>query len=472
MGQGMIESHASDTGDSPKPSRSMESLDALPVTLLSLLSNSLVLQQIAPYLSVSGILALSATCKALRELVQTAQEVFRYLDLSTLKSAVVDFSPLDSGGISWRAERMDESLTEDEFYSGPLRGTFSKLHQQHVLRHVRILILDGLSVPADLVREIIAEDRFNVRILSIREARHLNERRLQQVLRYAVRPTRAEGTPKLKGLYIFGSKDAVPKADAALSSKKRLVTVQASRGVMSSPGAQIGAEWNQRSTDTLSTILADPVDQWYASARKVHKRPLSCEWAETLQACEGIIAFDAVLCRGPRHDASTASADQYLKPAIATVALGPDGCKTCGGCPETPAVFGQHSQSCFPLLSPPPLHSPSVRAAQNPIVGSANVTPRLILRCEDCLRGRWCERCNTWWCEFCYENPTSRINLRTQMQQLETMEDLRQNGWRTAAEAGPASASGLPVKVYMGTCVEHCLYGEMMAGAGSNGMWG
>jgi hypothetical protein len=28
------------------------------------------------------------------------------------------------------------------------------------------------------------------------------------------------------------------------------------------------------------------------------------------------------------------------------------------------------------------------------------------------------------------------------------------------------------IKVHMGLCLEHCLVGEMMAGAGSHGMWG
>ncbi len=91
--------------------------------------------------------------------------------------------------------------------------------------------------------------------------------------------------------------------------------------------------------------------------------------------------------------------------------------------------------------------------------------PKLILRCEDCLRGRWCERCNRWWCEDCYEEPVSRVHLRTEMQQVETREDLQRNGWT-------GTAPGQAVKVYSKLCVEHCLVSEMMSGAGSNGMWG
>ncbi|PSK55891.1 hypothetical protein B9Z65_4769 [Elsinoe australis] len=70
----------------------------------------------------------------------------------------------------------------------------------NILRFVQVLILDGLSVPADLVGEIVGEDRFNVKLLSLRKCEHLNERKLCQVLKYAVRPGRRDGTPKLKAL--------------------------------------------------------------------------------------------------------------------------------------------------------------------------------------------------------------------------------------------------------------------------------
>src|SRR5579871_1043850 len=139
-----------------------------PPNLLSLLTTSLVLRQTAPYLSVSAIYALATTCKAFHHLVFTSPEFFRYLDLSPIKAAMIDMPPIDTGGINWRAERMDEALTEDEFYSGPIRGIFSNLARRDVLRSVNTMVLDGLAVPADVVREIVIEERYNVRILSIR----------------------------------------------------------------------------------------------------------------------------------------------------------------------------------------------------------------------------------------------------------------------------------------------------------------
>lgn len=431
------------------------------ITLLDLLSNSLILRHTAPYLPVQAILALAASSKSFRALTINFPDVFRHLDLSDVKRAVVNAAPLDPGGISWRAERMDEALTEDEFYSGPLRGIFSTLQRRNILGNVQTLLLDGLSVPADLVREIVAEDRFSVRILSIREAKNLNERKLIQVLKYAVRPSRPTGTPKLKGLYVFGPKDPVPSDEKAIK-KARSRTPSPTPVLSSSPGAHIGAQWNHRSSDALDTSLASQhsTDKWYQSrGRLISKRP-SPEWAETLQACEGIISFDAVLCRGPRHDVRTAyiapegeSPNQphpysYLPPAVATIALGPSGCETCHSCPEGGAILGVSPSHHFPLLSPPPLHASTIRTAQSPS-NAARGTP-LMARCEECLRGRWCERCNKWWDESCYAGTPATTH--TELQQQEQL----QNGNATI-DANKAKE----VKVHMGLCIDHCLKRHM-----------
>ncbi|KAJ9621207.1 hypothetical protein H2203_007258 [Taxawa tesnikishii (nom. ined.)] len=450
-------------------------LDSLPVSLLDLLNNSLILAQTAPYLPISSLLSLSVANKPIRKTLLSSPETFRYVNLTSVKYAVIDSSPIDSGGNSWRSERMDESLTEDEFYSGPLRGIFNKLHKQHILTNIKTLILDGLSVPADLVREIVAEDRFNVRVLSIREAKHLNERKLQQVLKYAVRSSRPDGTPTLKALYVFGLRDTPMRAAPTRPGQARLAAEAGD--VMASQGAQIGAEWNQRSSAALSSSLGQPDDKWYRATGRVMRQP-SADWADTLDACRGIIAFDAVLCRGPRHDASKARIHDYLRPAVANIALGIRGCEICGDCPESAAGFGLSTEDELPLLNPPPLYTSTVRAAQCPapipafalgedVVREVKKSPpRLILRCEDCLRGRWCERCNKWWCEACYAEPKSRVMLP---------DELQGNGWETGGanmiSAGVGSrTSGGTIKVYSRLCVESCLVGEMLPVA--DGMWG
>lgn len=411
------------------PARSANS--ELPNPLLELLSNSLVLLQTAPYIPISSLLALSSANRRFRNLLLNSSEAFRHLDLSSCKKAdaAPDARPIDIGGTSWRSERMDEALTEDEFYSGPLLGIFNRLaspRNNNILATVTTLVLDGLTVPADLVREIVAEDKFHVRILSIRDVKHLNEEKLRQVLKYAVRPGRPEGTPRLKGMYVFGPKDAKP-APAALAqvaardqSQPRNQTHAAwpsqglNQGAIHTTGAQLGAELNARSAAVLAHESCS--EKWYCGAGRVPGmfRPGRgsvkewAEWAELLVACEGIIAFDAVLCRGPRHNMSASAAggasalQGYLPPAIAKISL--KGCVECGSVPEAPAEFGKCDPSRLPLLAPVPMHSSTVRAAQNPgFLGIAhNETPQYIARCVECLRSRWCDRCNAWWDEDCY----------------------------------------------------------------------
>ena len=454
--------------DIPSPT-----LQKPPPALLSLLGTSLVLRQTAPYLSVSAIYALAATCKAFHHLVFTSPEFFRYLDLSPVKAAMIDMPPLDKGGINWRAERMDEALTEDEFYSGPIRGIMYNLERRNVLRSVSTMVLDGLAVPAEVVREIVTEQRYNVRILSIREAKHLNERKLMQMLKYAVRPSRPAGTPRLKGLYVFGPMDPVRderSRDELLSGRRRSPTRYPDsdpRGVMDALGAQLGAEWNRKSQQAMASQLSQTHDRWWRSSGHMFRKTPLAEWAGTLKACEGIIAFDAVLCRGPRHDAPSMGCSTeeqrhlYLPQAVATVALGPVGCVKCGSCPEGLVSFEFSPSHHLPLLAPPPLHSTSVRSARKPVYAAEAESSNMVARCTQCLRGRWCQRCHKWWCESCYQ-PTTR----TALQQLEHIQQAMLSNQDGEGEAQQE------IKVHMGLCVDPCLVGDLTSGAGTGGMSG
>lgn len=245
---------------------------------------------------------------------------------------------------------------------------------------------------------------------------------------------------------------------------------------MSSEGAQLGMGPNQKSYNVLSSIpTADKT--WYGSfGRLLSKAPIR-DWAETIAACEGLIAFDAVLCRAPRHNILRPSVDIddpafvdlkellescYLPPAIATIALGPNGCAFCHTSPETPLIYGESLQGALPLLAPPPLHSSSVRSAQCP--SSATRTPaKLFARCAVCLADRWCERCNKWWCERCFENKD--FGLSTNLRPLDAPLDVIAAGYIDGKRLKD-------IKVHLGLCTEGCLVGEMMAGAGEGGMWG
>lgn len=458
-------------------------LTALPTTLLEVLANTLILHQTAPYLDVADRLALASTAKSYRSLLFDAPETFRHLSLVKCKRARIEggHGPVDPGGISWRAERMDEALTEDEFYCGPIRGIMYNLSKKHILQNVSTMILDGLTIPADFVREVIAEDKYNVRILSIREAKHLNERKLMQVLKYACRDSRPEGTPRLKGLYVFGpmdpsSKPAEPEIGRRRSPTRYPDTPASS--VMTALGAQLGADWNRRSQALLSTELEHKQDKWWQASGSMFKKDPMQEWAETVKTCEGIIHFDAVLCRGPQHTPTAKPGPEpdsrtysWYPDSLATVALGPAGCAKCGKSPEGPAVFDRCGSTEIPLLAPPPLHSSTVREAQRPF--STGVVdgkePCLIARCKHCLRGRWCERCHKWWCEDCYEIPSrgssSSTSSLTQLQQTEMFQGVAQ------AAAG-IDAPTSETKVYNGLCIDPCLMEELIHGSGEGGMWG
>lgn len=85
-----------------------------PSTLLSLLSNPLILCHTAPYLPIASLLNLAATSQSFRELVQHTPGVFRHLDLTPVRAAQFEIDGIDRGGETWRNVQLDENLTEDE----------------------------------------------------------------------------------------------------------------------------------------------------------------------------------------------------------------------------------------------------------------------------------------------------------------------------------------------------------------------
>lgn len=304
------------------------------------------------------------------------------------------------------------------FYSGPLRGIFHHLRRADILRDVQVLSLDGLSVTAELIHDILVDPSYSVRILSIRDAKNLNERKLRGALHYACRESRPKGMPRLRGLYIFGAKDA----DSATRAVEDRLAVKKM---------------------TTPSPLHQP-EPWYAHRGSQFPRHISPDWASTLVACDGIVAFDAVLCTGPRHvnspawgsvniDSLNAAAGSPATSAIphfavATHSLG--GCASCGTAPEGWTVWGENVSSMqleprtgvgrFPLLAPPPMHSANLEAAMCPagqplksrigsVSGEKASEARFIPRCFDCLRDRHCSGCHVWWCESCYVGPRAPV---------------------------------------------------------------
>ncbi|PYH47257.1 uncharacterized protein BP01DRAFT_315464 [Aspergillus saccharolyticus JOP 1030-1] len=387
-----------------------------PATLNDVLSNNLILDHIAPYLSTPALFAVASTSRNFRSLILGTPYVFRHLDLTQCRGAYIItelFENLENQAT--RNVQPSDATTADEFYAAPLRNIFAHLERLSLLQDVRTLVLDGVSVPAELIADIILSDRFNINILSIRGCRQLNERKLMQVLNYAVRPTRPKGTPRLKGLYYF---TPIVESPGIVRSKYRDWWNSRCSSQGSSEGSVLGESPLSREEPTKSSCKEDP---WFYPSGKIFKGSIDDGWAETVQKCEGIIAFDAVLCRGHRHNfefhalsqtnAHSNQESRLLAPAIATVALGPRGCDGCHTAPEGPDIWGQSNEERFPLLAPPPLHSSAVTAARRPALNSHEQAV-LIARCTECLTDRWCHRCNKWFCASCLPHPERvRSNL-------------------------------------------------------------
>lgn len=461
-------------------------------SLLELLGTySLIINQISPYLSVSSLLNLAATSKNFQNLIYSGRETFRYLDLSTTKGASVNIPPIDIGGFNLRYERIDESTTAEDFYSGPIRGIFSFLKRRNVAGSIQILILDHVSAPAEVLSEIIRKEEYQIRILSVIGSKNLNERKFQQALRYIVRHSRPEGMRKLRGVYFFGT-NSRPSLEN--------LGIPISGGVMNSPGAQLGASLNYKShSELLSSGLNAYINPWYRNSGKVLPREVDLlDWAMTLKACQGMIYFDAILCRGPRHDPESelvkSNSSNFLGPNIASIAL--RGCETCHSIPEGPMNSIEAPSSHLPLLSPTPRHSSSIKFAQSPPpppIPFNNLTTTekqgqlLFARCAQCCADRWCEGCGKFWCEEHYD-PTS--STYTYMQRVEHLEAGGSGDGGELDNINNVNISHLPqiatfpdpnttagtakshLKVHLGLCIEQCLVHELRAGSGSDGMWG
>ena len=429
----------------------------VPPDLLDLLSNTVVLNTLSPYLPLSSIFALSRLSKSFRDLVLSTPDVFRYVDLSSCRGAYIPWiSRIDTGGLSWRAERMDENLTEDEFYAGPLRYVLGRLQRTQTLSHVHALVLDGLaSVTSDLLHDIVTSSEYNVRLLSIRRCVNVNEAKLQQLLTYICRPSRPEGTPRLQGVYFFT--DPVRH----LPSKQSL-------GITTTEGAQLGAA-------PLEKAIATNVgDYWYSPIGQVlvrgHKVPTS--WEQTLNTCKGIIWFDAVLCTHMHADmASVAHKDSPEFAAMATIALGPEGCASCGRAPSNAPVWPQSDLQDFPLLWPPPHSAKLVDAvrppSRQPTKDGKPQAQRLVVSCSWCMDNRHCASCGRYWCADCY-NPKRNKNFHT----LEHLREAGADEYLSGRELSLSQSLDQNIKVFNGLCVSNCLVGEWMAGAGGGGMWG
>jgi hypothetical protein len=450
----------------------------LPATLLDLLSNDLILSQTLPCLTLGSINALIRTSHDIHNLLKHNGLTFRLLDLSQSRLAYLPpslASPIDTGGQSFRSQRMDENLTEDEFYSGPLRGVLSRLARSNVLPNVHVLVLDGLaSVTADIVEEICCTERYDIRILSVIGCPNVNQRKLQSLMKYLCRESRPATEPRLKGLYIFGA-----GSSQDTSGRYSSVGVPMLSGITRVEGATLGSAPVSVYSDERRE---SDVDLWYAPTGKILAEGYAqrSSWEEVMQACKGIIAFDAVLCTHMHEEIAPylhEASNDYLKqhkpgiPPMASIALGPEGCWGCGKAPKGAPVWEESDAMEFPMLRPPPFSGRIVDAVRPPkLRGNQR---RLIASCSWCLANRHCESCHRWWCGECYD-PRGRSAKLKDLEKISAAGlDYLPSQHEMAFTTGESSKKGgNGIKVFNNLCVENCLVGEMMFGAGSGGMWG
>lgn len=362
--------------------------------LHAILSNHLILLEICPLLPISSLLSLSATSKTLSYLVYNTPNTFRHLNLSTRSGKPSTIGLELSNEARRHVGPSEKSL--DWYNAMGLHCIFEVLKKNLVLHDVTTLILDGLCVSNALFSDILCMDRYNVQLLSIRNVTGLQKDTILKVLKDFTRPSRPPGTPKLRGLYYFN-------ADA---SRDRFRILSKSRSGIT---ATIGARFGYLRFDEAAHASADITpwhsdDGWYDGNGQVLADVFDDGMAAyLLQECDGLIAFDAVFCRRcPKSVLSGNWDERYARPQVATVSL--RGCESCHTAPEGPAIVGISPIDHLPLLSPPPLHSSSVRAAQMPATNGHELPP-FYARCSRCIKDRHCNGCNAWWCESCYTLP-------------------------------------------------------------------
>lgn len=267
-----------------------------PTTLLTILTNQLLLLSTTPYLSACDIYALTLTSRALRNSITSSPSVHRHLDLSTAA----------------RSKVLPRLLTDTPHH--------------RILHATRTLILDNLPVTIAHLNALISPPNYksNIQILSIRGCREIVERELMTFLTGLVS---SADELSLKGVYWFSDHEAAEK----------------------------------------------PTGRFIRNARM----RLGSEWVPVLQACAGRITFDTVVCEGHMHESVT--------PTIANIRLG--GSRGCSGC-------GQSQRSNKALVAPAPFFGGIAAACRGGAEGG-------MLRCEGCVKERWCECCGEWWCTDC-----------------------------------------------------------------------
>jgi len=225
----------------------------------------------------------------------------------------------------------------------------SILAHRPVLRDTKTLVLDTLPVTVEFLHSLLTANTHRIQLLSIRECPAINERQLMLLLQYLVRPSRASNQPSLKGLYYFTETDYHANPSDDVSRYGRFVK-----------------ESKLRDTEG---------------------------WIGIFKACEGVIAFDTRECLGPKHSSTEAKLGSFRMRSQ---------CAGCGIPPEKRKI----EDAPATLIPPIPITSSSLHAACHDNAGRETD----VIRCDSCVKHRWCEQCKKWWCENCLD-AEKRVSL-------------------------------------------------------------
>jgi hypothetical protein len=221
----------------------------------------------------------------------------------------------------------------------------------------------------ELLYDLLSSPKYKIQLLSIRECNLINEGQLMLLFQYLVRTTR-ENPPALKGCYWFGGMDA--------------------------PGGIFPSTYKQKDTNE--------------KGRFIKPSKLNDDWVGILKACEGTIAFDTRLCSSPRHEEGD---EHHLEPKVASVRLARN-CTGCGSSPEARKPHGIHNLPKV-VVAPVPVTTSDIKVA------CRAPDAEDVLRCETCVKNRWCERCGKWWCESCAGENADKVGDRPNQFSSETV---------------------------------------------------
>ena len=319
------------------------------LSLLQVFQNALVLRHSCPYIGVDGLLSLAAASRAFRDLLFETPHVFQRVDLSNNKLCTLMVQKGDKRHGTFIASMfetpgMDGRATEstfEEYLARPLDSVLGHLTRLSIIQDVRVLILDGLAVPGCFLSALLCgEIKNDIRLLSLRGVEELSEDSLAKCLRYLIRSSRPISEPRLKGLYFFTKVDEIAQRSNA---GQIMSSFPAAAGVTNSTGAQLGSglvgQGVKAQLEPRVSLRSD--DIWYDALGEVSMKASGQLWGDLLEACEGLIAFDATICR---HDR-----DVYddPRPKIANIRL--SGCQSCGSCPEGGSFLATSRIALSPL---------------------------------------------------------------------------------------------------------------------------